>query len=252
MTDVSRLVDLVSTLCEAFNRKPTKATFAAYEVGLSDLPIEKIEEAVVTAIRESKFMPTVAELRQAAATGTAANVDDIAQHAFEIFDRAVQTLGGYKSPNFSDPITNATVRALGGWNYLCEKPESEFLSFVRPQFLKTYASFAKTGVGEEQSAPLIGIHDQKNLHAGYAHENGVNIQCGIGYTRDAVRLPPTTFEKPNADSPLVSHVRKVQEIRDIVIIKPVPGDGPPPDQADRLAKVMKALEYNPPETGSAT
>ncbi len=51
-------------MCETFCRPASKATFYGYEIGLADLPIERIEAAVVEAIRTKKFMPTAAELRE--------------------------------------------------------------------------------------------------------------------------------------------------------------------------------------------
>jgi len=60
----TRLTRAIAAMCETFCRPATEATFYGYKIGLSDLPIEKIEAAVCEAIRTKKFFPTVAELRE--------------------------------------------------------------------------------------------------------------------------------------------------------------------------------------------
>lgn len=197
-----KVAELIAALCETFNRQPTEATFKVYEIGLSDISLADIERAFLVAIRELRFMPTVSELRTMAATGTAATVDDLASHAFSVLSMAVSRVGAYKSPDFSDALINATVRALGGWESVCEKPASIFDTFFRKDFIDQYKAFYRTGVSADEAAPLMGIFDRDNGLLGYQQTGLRKVECGIGHNKNAVRLPHFSA-KPPAAKPLL-------------------------------------------------
>lgn len=183
-----RAVELFAMLFEAFGRQATEVTFLAYDMGLADVPIGNLEQACMLALRESKFMPTVSELRLMAATGTAATLDDLAAHAFSVVSAAVTRLSAYKSPNFSDPIINATVRALGGWVAICDRPSSTFDTLFRKDFIEQYRALHRTGVSEEAAAPLMGIFDQENGILGYGLHYQQRIECGVDAGTSRVRI----------------------------------------------------------------
>ena len=51
-------------MSEAYCRPITDVTHRAYEIGLAGIAIEKIEAAIIRAIKTRKFMPCAAELRE--------------------------------------------------------------------------------------------------------------------------------------------------------------------------------------------
>lgn len=154
-TRLERLVELVAGLCEAFNRKPSQATFMAYEIGLEDMPIEAIEFSVRRALRESRFMPSPAELRELGGEPTS---EDRAVLAWNSVLKAVP-LGPYKHVSFvDDRITNATIRNLGGWPTFLERfsgAESE--KWVRKEFIDAYRTLHRSQVDGEICRPLPGL-----------------------------------------------------------------------------------------------
>lgn len=169
---------MVTTLAELFNRELSSAVFQAYWIGLSDLPSDALERSVAAAVRTCKFMPTPSELRSLASDRPNATPEDLAMVAFSAVSNAVGRIGSYKSVSFDDPVVNATIRTLGGWPEICSKPESEFNTFFRNDFIKQYAAFYRAGVNGEITAPLIGLTDQANLIGGYNQSKLKLIPCG--------------------------------------------------------------------------
>jgi len=185
--ELERLTLLVSALAAAFGRDADQAMFMAYSMGLGDLPLADIERGVNRAIRECKFMPSPAELRELSGVMT---VKQRAVIAWDAFDAAVQRYGYYNSVDFDDKTINATVRNLGGWCAACEKPADEFATFFRKEFERVYVALCGTGISPEQSAPLTGAYAKSNQLNGYPVKPPVLIE--------------TTLPKP----PLLTNDRK--------------------------------------------
>ena len=200
----------IGAMAEAYRQTITKATIKAYELGLDDLPIEEIEQAVRRALRECKFMPSVSELRELAGVLSPA---DRAIKAWDIFTRAISVHGCYASVNFDDPVINATVRNLGGWVPVLTEMEEQGSTWVRKSFERVYKSLATTGISKFQALALCGIHEQNNvgrtdwkpdvkmIETGLP-PHGVGIVPAIGHERherraieyagDIGKLPTTT------------------------------------------------------------
>jgi hypothetical protein len=174
-----RITAAVATLCEAFNRKPTPATFAAYEIGLKGLTEEQVEHATAMALGKCKFMPVPAELRELAGTG-GESYDSMAERAFHVLDGAVSQLGGDRSVNFHDGAINAAVRLLGGWQKCCDQPREEFEKWYRKDFLKTYVSICRGGASEELRRYHGGRIEQQNQQwVGRTLPSGITYQPGM-------------------------------------------------------------------------
>jgi len=150
-----RLVELVAGLCEAFNRTPTKATFEGYTIGLEDIPLPAIEGAVRRALRELRFMPTAAELRELAGDLSSS---DRAVIAWDCVLKHLH-LGPYKHVSFvDDRIINATIRNMGGWpTFTSRFTDAESEKWLRKEFLDTYRSLHRAGVTGDMCAPLPGL-----------------------------------------------------------------------------------------------
>lgn len=176
---------MIGALSEAFREKPTAATYMGYEMGLDDLPLDTIKRAVTRAMRECKFMPSVAELRELAGVTSVADSSVI---AWGIFAEARRVHGYYRSVTFDDPVLNATVRGIGGWMRCCEMPDDEFNAYLPKRFQETYRALARNGVSVERGAGLVGFHDAGNLPNGFAAQNPIVIRTGLPTALPARRL----------------------------------------------------------------
>jgi hypothetical protein len=182
------IASLVTWLAEAFSRSVTQATFRAYELGLDGIPLERIEAAVRFALQTCKFMPSPAELRELAGE---MRLSERAIHAWTAFERAVVSQTSYRTVDFDDPVINATVRSLGGWQFCCQMDSREFDTFLREKFLKTYAALSSSGITAEQSAPLIGTFDADNAREGHSGsiKEPIRIDTGLPGLPVNLRMP---------------------------------------------------------------
>lgn len=106
--DRPRFAALVAAVAETFNETVSTARAEGYWLGLSDLPIEAVQAACATAIRESKFFPRPAELRSLAGYG----VPDAGMVEGLLYQHMRQPGGERTMP--SDPFLRLCVERLGG------------------------------------------------------------------------------------------------------------------------------------------
>ena len=164
----------VTALCEMFNRRMTDTTLMAYGIGLEGMTDEQIQHAASRAMRECKFMPTPAELREFAGqlTGT-----DRATLAWEIALKAT-SLGPYQHVDFEDKTINATIRNLGGWvTFTGRLTDAESEKWLRQEFIKAYHVYAKSGVPHESSLPLPGLNEVAVKEGRLIAPEAVRIAC---------------------------------------------------------------------------
>lgn len=130
------------------NAQATKETIAVYMRLLADIPPEALQVAVDQAIATSKFLPTVAELRDTLHGLTAIGQPSWGE-AWETVQREMRRIGSYGVPQFADPLTAAVVRSMG-WKTLCA---SENQATDRAQFRDMYTALAARREGERKLLP---------------------------------------------------------------------------------------------------
>lgn len=130
MADFIKIWNLLAISYPAFggNLEPNALaeTLLLYERLLADLPEAALRTAALRHIATSKWFPTVAELRMAAAEIIAPSSTE--QTALEAWGDVVDTFSSgetyagenlIKAPVFNNPLTARAVTALGGWVHLC-------------------------------------------------------------------------------------------------------------------------------------
>lgn len=164
----AEFVLLIEALAAAFRAETTQAFLEGYWLGLEDLELKAVKHAVVSAMRQCKFLPSMAELRELAGMMVSA---DRALVAWAAFRKALNRHGYYDTVRFDDPILNATVRNLGGWIQVSVETEEmstrEFETFYRKKFEQIYAAFCRRGPRPDDMKPLMGFTEQENLRLGY-------------------------------------------------------------------------------------
>jgi len=189
------VIDAVTALAEAFGRQTTEATFRAYAIGLDGIPDAAVERAAMLALRANKFMPAPSELRQLAGEIPA---EARAIKAWQAVAQAVAAHGYYDSVDFDDPVVNATLRNMGGWERFCERLDSDEEKWIRRDFDRIYSSLMAAGVGPHEAAPLGGCIARENAANGYLeHIPPVAlIECGLPpHAPGVLRLPRPAAER---------------------------------------------------------
>jgi len=134
------------------------ATMCLYATMLSDFPDEVVRVATMHIISRHKYnsWPTIAELRDACIDiQTGASRFPSAYDAFETVIAAIQKYGHYRYPQHvfeSNPLIEKTIKAIGGWSYLCM---SEDLVADRSRFIQAYEKYFTAAVDETRMLPEV-------------------------------------------------------------------------------------------------
>lgn len=197
---------VIGALAELYGKALSQPGLILYVHALRDVDADAVEQAAAKAAQQCKFMPLPVELRELAGD---ARPEDRALLAWEVFASAVEGVGWYHSPDFDDPIINATVRSLGGWQKCCETPSSEFDKWLRKDFIATYTGYTRTGVSEDAARPLVGYFERQNAILGYHRpQDRVEVRTGLPWAGQPVKrlgsdrahadksVPRITLQKP--------------------------------------------------------
>lgn len=155
MTDDDRngFMGRMAALCEIHGKAATELLLDTYWASLRDLSMTDFARAVDRAIGECKYFPKPSELRDFAGRGDQQKMLNAAI-AWEIVYRAMVKYDYTHSVDFG-PLTNAVVRNMGGWIWLCGRTLND-LTFDRKKFEQLHQSMAGTPISAERSAPLSG------------------------------------------------------------------------------------------------
>lgn len=136
------IMEVLTVLAAAYPRfQLPAATVRIYEQTLSDIPLQTLRAATLDLIAESKFFPTVAELRKRA-FALIAEQDGTAD-AYSAWALTLRFLRqGRGNPIIGrskdwdiPPLIEQTVRQVGGWAYLAQ---ADNVAADRARFIDAY------------------------------------------------------------------------------------------------------------------
>ncbi len=129
--------DLVAIIAATWTRPPvSEATVYAYAFGLADLDHAAAKEAVRSLMQTSRFLPTIAEVRERAVEQRVALPSP--EEAWGIVRRAIGALGMYRTPVFDCDEIQAAVNAIG-WRSICTEDNE---ASTRARFCAAMESFS--------------------------------------------------------------------------------------------------------------
>jgi hypothetical protein len=135
---------------QRMSRDDARAMAAVYIAGLADLDADRVRAAVDRLVKSSRWIPTIAEIREAAvdvAHGTRAPGGEAWGRCLALIRR----YGSHRWPGIDfevgDPVLLATIRSLG-WYDLCssDNPHAD-----RARFIELYDQLAQ---GERKEAAI--------------------------------------------------------------------------------------------------
>ena len=114
-----------------------KSMFEIWPQYLSDLDEMLLMAAVQEHVTHSQWLPSIAEIRQAAVSlmRQASPAGQSAIDAWGDVKQAVARVGSYNAPSFDNPITARVVRRMG-WREICLSEDPE--GVIRAQFERYY------------------------------------------------------------------------------------------------------------------
>ena len=143
------------------NTEVTPQTVAMYVRLLQDIPPDELQTVVDQAVATSRFLPTIAELRDMRHSLARLGAPTWAD-AWDAVQREIRRVGSYGLPRFDDPLTERAVKAMG-WKAICasDNPATD-----RAQFRDMYNALAER---EETARKLL---PQARELAGRLSEDG--------------------------------------------------------------------------------
>jgi hypothetical protein len=115
------------------NTQVSEQTVITYVRLLKDIPEDELQAIVEQAIATSKFLPTIAEIRDM--RHGLQNFEQLTYvEAWDTVVKEIRRIGSYGAPQFQDPITARVVKSMG-WRELCM---SENPGIDRAQFRDMY------------------------------------------------------------------------------------------------------------------
>lgn len=148
--DKPAFAKLLLALASTFRQEIVEDAAEGYWLGLNDLDLGAVTQGVKACLRECRFMPAPAEIRERSGP---ANVERRALEAWErvLASQAMGFMGppyhrpfGVKDPLDEDPEALRALKNVGGRSALFDA-DHKTAQFMRRDFLKAYAIMAGRG-----------------------------------------------------------------------------------------------------------
>lgn len=170
----SHAAKVVGVLMAAFPNTPThEGTSQVYETMLADLDYERVDAAIGRLLKTARFMPTIAEIREAVVESENGQVRPGGDAWGDVI-AAVHRYGSRRDPVFVDQLVGRCVSSFG-WEAICL---SEDITADRARFIELYDRLAKVQRKEGQTAigarmPRIAIRGNQPTALGDAAQKAL-------------------------------------------------------------------------------
>lgn len=140
----------------AWGNKLTDEQAKLYLLMTNDIPEPVLLKSIEALIKESRFLPSVAEIRERAAalynSAQGKEPPDAGRGWGEVV-REISRTGYYGKPQIRDPVAAEVVRRMG-WKEICASPADQ-TGVLRGQFLKMYAMLQERRQEEHNNRALL-------------------------------------------------------------------------------------------------
>lgn len=151
MTDEDKIefARLLMGVGELYGKEVSKDLKRMLFNALSDLSIEQVGAAMSAHINDpdcGQYFPKPADIRRRLVGTTKqqeAAIEDRAAMAWSCIERDIRRVGSYGSLKLEDKQALATVKAMGGWQSICQTEESK-MEWRRKEFIRMYEAFERT------------------------------------------------------------------------------------------------------------
>lgn len=136
-SDKTRFAHLLGLLAETFHKPLSHAQLEAFWIATNNLTLQQLETATLHLLKSSKFMPTPADIREAAQP---------LPSPLEAAAAWESIINRFRNPQASQPSNLAlrTLKLIGGWNTLGNRSPEENDTWSRKEFLRLYEELASS------------------------------------------------------------------------------------------------------------
>lgn len=149
MNDLQRLNNLLGQLSVNYRREITEADAANFKLMLNRWGVDVLEAAIHAHMfdpDDGKYFPNIANIAKHAegtAKQNAAAIEDRAAMAWACIERDIRRIGSYGTLKLEDKQALATIKAMGGWQSICQTETSK-MEWKRKEFIRMYETFERT------------------------------------------------------------------------------------------------------------
>ena len=174
-----RIAEILSMFAEIYDKQLSAPAARAYLEILSAYPLEKIEKASTSLLKEHSLnrFPLPADFVKH--LEPPAELDDRANMAWLLATNKMQSEGRWNTVHFDDPIIHHTIARLGGWVEWGDRlyvASQEDLVWIQKDFERVYKNCLQLIDKEEPAPLLVGNCDLQNLQSGYIKQLGESPQ----------------------------------------------------------------------------
>ena len=162
--ELPKFLELMSGIGDYYGRQLSEIILGVYWDGLSKYDLADINRAVHLHLENpdgGQFFPKISDISRHIGGGNA----DRALVAWAKVDKAMRTIGTYRSIVFDDSVIHAVIQDMGGWIGFGRHDMSEW-SFRQNEFVKRYRGYMERGDTGAYPAKLIGTSDLHNRQLG--------------------------------------------------------------------------------------
>jgi len=147
--DKAAFRDMMMAAGEVYGREITKPLLQMYFAALSQFGIDQVQGAMMAHMQNpdsGQFFPKPADfIRQMSGTSKQqeAAIEDKASMAWACIERDIRRIGSYGTLKMDDKQALAAVKAIGGWQSLCQTETSK-MEWKRKEFIRMYETFERT------------------------------------------------------------------------------------------------------------
>lgn len=146
--DKRAFFDLIMAAGEVYGKEVTQPMAAIYFSALANVSIDQVQDAMMAHMQNpdsGQFFPKPADLIKQM-TGTTkqrdAAIEDKASIAWACIERDIRRIGSYGTLKMEDKQALATVKAMGGWQSICQTETSK-MEWKRKEFIRMYETFER-------------------------------------------------------------------------------------------------------------
>lgn len=140
-----RFHEVMGLLAEQSGQPTNDFKDRIYAEGLSDIPIEAIQEAAWTLVKTRTFasFPKIGELRDM----LGGKAEDQGEVQAALVWQSIGRYGAVRSVVFDDPTTMAVIQqCFGGWQKMCSELTEDKLQWFLKDFSRHYIAFRRSNV----------------------------------------------------------------------------------------------------------
>lgn len=149
--------EIMFETAEAYGIKIVEARVRIYAHDLSDLPRERVEEAVRRLRREGgQFFPTISDIRRA----ILGSPEDAALRAWSVLERAAIEIGAWQSWDWEDAwASRAFFMTFDSWAVFCQMEQGPELLVKRKHFIAAYHDARRQHSALRPTVRMMGSHE---------------------------------------------------------------------------------------------